>query len=738
MSKDKNRYDSFAPERYGAKARWFVDGKDYFYAVSEALLQAKETIFIMDWWLSPEVYLRRPPSENQEFRLDRLLTKKAKEGVIINIIVYKEVSMALTINSHHTKFTLQALHPNITVQRHPDHGAGGTVFWAHHEKVCLVDSKIAFLGGMDLCYGRYDTHSHRLADYHYDPADNVWPGQDYSNPRVKDFSDVSQYYQELINRKCVARMPWHDVALCVTGPPIEDIESHFVDRWNFIKKEKGMHRKNMTFLSCMYKERNSGSEGSCKVQVLRSCGQWSGGTETEQSIYTAYVENIRNARHFIYIENQFFVSSAADSANNEVKNKIAQALVERIIRARQENTKFRVIVVMPLLPAFEREVNASDANTIRLVMDWQYRTIGRGGSSILERLQAAGINASDYISFYGLRSHDMIKNPYSESSCEETSRRFDCLSPGSSDDSENSFTTPNYVTRHEVIPPSPHSNVIVIHDVYLPFAFPQSVQEKQDVDPQTSNIVTNYAYREGDFVTELTYVHSKLMIVDDRIVICGSANINDRSMRGNRDSEIAVIIEDQEKVPSMMNGQQYEASKFAYELRCSIFKEHLGLLEDGVDESLQSQYPESSPLAPLPDQSSTCLHSLRSRIHRHLHNRPSPPRLPDVTDPLSDRFFNDVWDKTASTNTAIYRLVFRCIPDDMVTNWTQYAGFVPDTKLVQTGHCALRTKSNEEIKLILSSIRGNLVSFPTKFLQEETLNASALSREAFAPLGIFT
>lgn len=44
-------------------------------------------------------------------------------------------------------------------------------------------------------------------------------------------------------------------------------------------------------------------------------------------------------------------------------------------------------------------------------------------------------------------------------------------------------------------------------------------------------------------ITELIYVHSKLMIVDDKIVICGSANINDRSLIGKRDSEIAVIIE---------------------------------------------------------------------------------------------------------------------------------------------------------------------------------------------------
>ncbi len=36
--------------------------------------------------------------------------------------------------------------------------------------------------------------------------------------------------------------------------------------------------------------------------------------------------------------------------------------------------------------------------------------------------------------------------------------------------------------------------------------------------------------------TEIVYLHSKLMIVDDKIAIVGSANINDRSMRGSRDS----------------------------------------------------------------------------------------------------------------------------------------------------------------------------------------------------------
>lgn len=63
-----------------------------------------------------------------------------------------------------------------------------------------------------------------------------------------------------------------------------------------------------------------------------------------------------------------------------------------------------------------------------------------------------------------------------------------------------------------------------------------------------SNYITFYGLRthsilNSEPITELIYVHSKLMIVDDKIVICGSANINDRSLIGKRDSEVAVILE---------------------------------------------------------------------------------------------------------------------------------------------------------------------------------------------------
>ena len=73
-------------------------------------------------------------------------------------------------------------------------------------------------------------------------------------------------------------------------------------------------------------------------------------------------------------------------------------------------------------------------------------------------------------------------------------------------------------------------------------------------------------------MTELIYVHSKMLIVDDRSVIIASANINDRSMLGSRDSELGILVEDTRFVESRMDGKPYEAGAFACSLRKSLFR----------------------------------------------------------------------------------------------------------------------------------------------------------------------
>ncbi|GCB82302.1 hypothetical protein scyTo_0022648, partial [Scyliorhinus torazame] len=72
----EHRFDSFVPARHDIQARWFVNGSAYFSALADALEKAKEEIFIADWWLSPEIHLKRPAKDNY-WRLDVLLKRKA-------------------------------------------------------------------------------------------------------------------------------------------------------------------------------------------------------------------------------------------------------------------------------------------------------------------------------------------------------------------------------------------------------------------------------------------------------------------------------------------------------------------------------------------------------------------------------------------------------------------------------------------------------------------------------------
>jgi phospholipase D1/2 len=72
-----NPHNSFAPMRSGSLAGWLVDGANYMSAVADALEGANEEIFIADWWLSPEIYMKRPTLDGEYWRLDKILLRKA-------------------------------------------------------------------------------------------------------------------------------------------------------------------------------------------------------------------------------------------------------------------------------------------------------------------------------------------------------------------------------------------------------------------------------------------------------------------------------------------------------------------------------------------------------------------------------------------------------------------------------------------------------------------------------------
>lgn len=642
-------------------------------------------------WLSPELYLRRPPSKNEPYRIDRMLQAAAQRGVKINIIVYKEVTQALTrkylsptlpkylhsllpqttdqitsilarlglaatfaslelmeaenpliapivpVSSSHTKHALETLHPNISVFRHPDHlpdaqnlqssflssiqnlslnaktasqlpgdalkalygiHEGVILYWAHHEKLCLVDGRTAFMGGLDLCYGRWDTNQHPIADCHPSNVDySIFPGQDFNNARIMDFQDVAHWENNKLQRKDSARMGWSDVSISLHGPVVEDLQLHFVERWNFIYNEKYDVRRDVRYSKLTFKQREVGAnpqQGSSSIphglqpnqtygqsqgssyqpytqpqqssrptssysgqgpyypplppppptkspgqgsyyppppgsgqgqyfppppavnqvqneyipqpprptssqgqyfapppnssrgldddsgyqnsgrgiesgstpgshhhlhqrldevglgdkvdavrgrlesgfhhmegrydeyqthhhgaphgelhqssmpcQIVRSSTKWSHGIPTEHSIANAYINVIQNSQHFVYIENQFFITATSD-AQKPVKNKIGAAIVERILRAARAGERYKVLVVMPAIPAFAGDLKDDASLGTRAIMEFQYNSINRGGQSIMEMIANAGFDPTEYIRFYNLRNYDRI------------------------------------------------------------------------------------------------------------------------------------------------------------------------------------------------------------------------------------------------------------------------------------------------------------------------------------------
>jgi phospholipase D1/2 len=223
----------------------------------------------------------------------------------------------------------------------------------------------------------------------------------------------------------------------------------------------------------------------------------------------------------------------------------------------------------------------------------------------------------------------------------------------------------------------------------------------------------------GTFITEELYIHTKLLIADDRIVICGSANLNDRSQNGDHDSEIAAVIEDKNYVSSKMAGKDWKAGKFAASLRRHIFKEHLGLLseEDADHENVTSIcYPP--PFLHHDEELSKADHV--------------------VIDPASDEFYYNTWQRTAITNTEVFRKVFHCVPDDTVKNWKDFEKFIPDRKKVSTGHvCDPETYTKDIVEKELKQVKGHLVQFPLEFMCEERLSGSVVF-DAVTPMELFT
>lgn len=379
------------------------------------------------------------------------------------------------------------------------------------------------------------------------------------------------------------RMPWQDVHVRIEGPSVYDLSMNFIRRWNSLQVSylpAGLRTKTVIGGSLMPQEpakgKGNGGSGGVKVDVLRSAPLQLQQDEfkamrglptpvrAQDEIHDAMVAAIRDAEQFIYIENQFFQSEFGESSVNAAskaamsgpmrymlatpgnritaamtragaahkgqgpRNHISRAIAERIEHAIRWDENFHAYLVLPVHP----EGSLADIAIVGQI-HWTMQSLVFGSQSLVNRVRLA---------------------LYAKKNCKDA-RDNGQWGEAKREGLENGERRGK---RDRVFLLETESSDVKAHLTLINLRSSQTVA--------------------GSVLTEQAYVHSKLLIVDDRIVIVGSANINDRSLNGGRDSELAVIMTDLATLTVPLDGSHpTKVRKLAHEMRVNLWKKHFAL-----------------------------------------------------------------------------------------------------------------------------------------------------------------
>ncbi|KAL5156688.1 Phospholipase D alpha 4 [Glycine soja] len=486
--------------------------------VYKAIEGANYLIYIAGWSFNPKMVLVRDPQTEiphaREIKLGELLKKKAEEGVAVRVMIWDdETSLPFIKNkgvmkTHDEDAFAYFKHTKVICRKCPRlHHEFPTLF-AHHQKTITVDTRapnsvrareiMSFLGGVDLCDGRYDTEKHSLFQ------------------TLTEESHYHDFYQTNIAgaslNKGGPREPWHDAHASVTGDAAWDVLTNFEQRWTKQCDASLLVPANtlenlIPTCSSPPKERN------WKVQVYRSIDHVSASQlfrklTVERSIHEAYVEAIRRADRFVYIENQYFIGGChlwQKDRHSGCRNLIPVEIALKVVSKIKARERFAVYIVIPMWPE-----GVPESEPVQDILHWTRETMIMMYKLIGEAIIQSGEpgHPKDYLNFFCLANR-------------EKKGKEEYLSPH-----------------------SPHP------------------------ETQYWNAQKNRRFP--------VYVHSKVMIVDDIYILIGSANVNQRSMDGQRDTEIAIGA-----YQSQDGADHHIISRgdiHAY--RMSLWYEHTGITEE--------------------------------------------------------------------------------------------------------------------------------------------------------------
>ncbi|GJU54931.1 phospholipase D alpha 1 [Tanacetum coccineum] len=181
-----------------------------------------------------------------------------------------------------------------------------STMFTHHQKIIVVDHEmpndgskrrvVSFVGGIDLCDGRYDSAHHPLFKTLHSIHHNDFHQPNYTGAAIA---------------KRGPHEPWHEIHSCHEGPNAWDVLFNFDQRW---RKQSG--KDVLLFRSID----GSGAFGLPDTpKEAAKAGLVSGKDNIiDRSIQDAYIQAIRKAKNFIFIENQYFLRSSFVWKSNDI------------------------------------------------------------------------------------------------------------------------------------------------------------------------------------------------------------------------------------------------------------------------------------------------------------------------------------------------------------------------------------------------------------------------------------
>ena len=158
LRRQQGQAASFAPERHGNTVQHFITGEDYFKDVCAVIQAAKKSVFIAGWQVNWATKL------SGETRLIDALKAAVDNGAKVYVMPWQSPKVGVNTGDLGTMLavfqlnckrkTLQAFCCPAGLQN--DHAGIEETFFSHHQKMVLVDGKFAYVGGIDLAFGRRD------------------------------------------------------------------------------------------------------------------------------------------------------------------------------------------------------------------------------------------------------------------------------------------------------------------------------------------------------------------------------------------------------------------------------------------------------------------------------------------------------------------------------------------------------------------------------------------------------